>query len=444
MNKQTENNLNNKKILLGITGGIAAYKSAELVRRLRDHGAEVRVVMTRGACEFITPLTMQALSGNEVHTELLDHKAESGMSHIALARWCDAVLVAPASANFIARLAQGMADDLLSTLCLATSSPIAVAPAMNQQMWKNTATQSNITTLIQRGIKILGPGEGDQACGDVGPGRMWEPDQLIHATAQIFATGLLANLNITVTAGPTREAIDPVRYISNHSSGRMGYAVARAAAEAGANVILVSGPVNIAAPQQVQHIRVDTAAQMRDAVMSGISETNIFIAAAAVADYRCADIADQKIKKNTDDLSLLLQKNPDILAEVAALPLAPFTVGFAAETENLLENARIKLENKKLDMIAANQVGEGLGFNVDDNALQIFWGTDTQTLQQTTLERASKEKLARQLIEIIAKNYYEKYTKQRGSAQDESGQGKSGQGKSGQGKSGQENTIKVH
>ncbi len=402
------NNLNNKRILLGMTGGIAAYKSAELARRLRDQGAEVRVVMTRGACEFITPLTMQAVSGNAVHTELLDHAAESGMSHIELARWCDVVLVAPASANFIARLAQGMADDLLSTLCLATNSPIAVAPAMNQQMWNNAATQSNIATLTQRGIHILGPGEGDQACGDVGPGRMLEPDQLIQATGQIFATGLLANLNIMVTAGPTREAIDPVRYITNHSSGRMGYAVARAAAEAGANVILVSGPVSIEVPQQVHHIRVDTAAQMRDAVMSGITDTKIFVAAAAVADYRCADIAEQKIKKKTDHLSLILQKNPDILAEVAGLSAAPFTVGFAAETENLLDNARIKLENKKLDMIAANQVGEGLGFDVEENALQIFWGIDKQGLQQRTLERASKEKLARQLIEIIAINYYEK------------------------------------
>ena len=374
-----------------------------MVRRLRDHGAEVRVVMTRGACEFITPLTMQALSGREVHTELLDYAAESGMSHIELARWCDVVLVAPASANFIARLAHGMADDLLSTLCLATTAPVVIAPAMNQQMWSNLATQANIATLGQREIKIAGPGEGSQACGEVGPGRMLEPDQLIAETGQLFSTGLLADLKIMVTAGPTREAIDPVRYITNHSSGRMGYAVARAAAEAGANVTLVSGPVTIETPHQVRYISVDTADQMHEAVMSDIMGSDIFIAAAAVADYRCAEVAEHKIKKKSDDLNLLLQKNPDILAEVARLPAAPFTVGFAAETENLLDNARLKLKDKKLDMIAANQVGEGLGFNVEENALQVFWQTGSQTL-----ERAPKERLARQLIKVIANHYYEK------------------------------------
>ena len=420
------NNLTNKRILLGVTGGIAAYKSAELVRRLREQGAEVRVVMTRGACEFITPLTMQALSGREVHTELLDHVAESGqgggMGHIELARWCDVVLVAPASANFIARLAHGLADDLLSTLCLATTAPLVIAPAMNQQMWGNIATQENIATLVQREIKIVGPAEGSQACGEIGPGRMLEPEQLMLEASQLFSTGLLADLKLVVTAGPTREAIDPVRYITNHSSGRMGYAVARAAAEAGANVTLVSGPVNIEPPHQVRHISVDTAEQMRDIVMSDIIESDIFVAAAAVADYRCADVAQQKIKKKAEDLSLLLQKNPDILAEVASLPRAPFTVGFAAETENLLDNARMKLQNKKLDMIAANQVGEGLGFNVDENELQIFWQAVDQTqnnqtgenqiIKHQTLERASKEKLARQLIKVIANRYYEKNSTQ--------------------------------
>jgi len=420
------NNLTNKRILLGVTGGIAAYKSAELVRRLREQGAEVRVVMTRGACEFITPLTMQALSGREVHTELLDHVAESGqgggMGHIELARWCDVVLVAPASANFIARLAHGMADDLLSTLCLATTAPVVVAPAMNQQMWINIATQENIATLVQREIKIVGPAEGSQACGEIGPGRMLEPEQLVLETSQLFSTGLLADLKIVVTAGPTREAIDPVRYITNHSSGRMGYAVARAAAEAGANVTLISGPVNIEPPHQVRHISVDTAEQMRDVVMSDIIESDIFVAAAAVADYRCVDVAEQKMKKKGKDLSLLLRKNPDILAEVASLPSAPFTVGFAAETENLLDNARMKLQNKKLDMIAANQVGEGLGFNVDDNELQVFWQAGDQAqknqtgenkiIKHQTLERASKEKLARQLIKVIANRYYEKNTTQ--------------------------------
>jgi phosphopantothenoylcysteine decarboxylase/phosphopantothenate--cysteine ligase len=422
------NNLTNKRILLGVTGGIAAYKSAELVRRLRDHGAEVRVVMTRGACEFITPLTMQALSGKEVHTELLDHAAESGMSHIALARWCDVVLVAPASANFIARLTHGLADDLLSTLCLATAAPVVIAPAMNQQMWSNPATQANIATLGQREITIAGPGEGSQACGEVGPGRMLEPDQLILATGQLFSTGLLTDLKMVVTAGPTREAIDPVRYITNHSSGRMGYAVARAAAEAGADVTLVSGPVTIEAPHQVRHISVDTAEQMRDAVMSDITESDIFVAAAAVADYRCADVAEQKIKKKSDDLKLLLHKNPDILAEVARLPEAPFTVGFAAETENLLDNARLKLKDKRLDMIAANQVGEDLGFNVEENALQVFWqvgnktqgnqARENQTIKHQTLERAPKEKLARQLIKVIADHYYEKNSAQKNANQE--------------------------
>jgi len=421
------NNLTNKRILLGVTGGIAAYKSAELVRRLREQGAEVRVVMTRGACEFITPLTMQALSGREVHTELLDHTAEAGMGHIELARWCDVILVAPASANFIARLAHGMADDLLSTLCLATTAPVVIAPAMNQQMWMNNATQENIATLGQREIRIVGPAEGSQACGEIGPGRMLEAEQLILETSQLFSTGLLAELRIVVTAGPTREAIDPVRYITNHSSGQMGYAVARAAAEAGADVTLVSGPVSIEPPRQVRYISVETAGQMRDAVMSDIITSDIFVAAAAVADYRCADIAGQKIKKKSEDLQLLLQKNPDILAEVASLPQGPFTVGFAAETENLLDNARIKLQNKKLDMIAANQVGEGLGFNADENELQVFWqagnqGQNNQTgknqtqeelvLKHQTLERAPKEKLARKLIKVIANHYYEKNTTQ--------------------------------
>jgi phosphopantothenoylcysteine decarboxylase/phosphopantothenate--cysteine ligase len=425
------NNLTNKRILLGVTGGIAAYKSAELVRRLREQGAEVRVVMTRGACEFITPLTMQALSGREVHTELLDHVTESGqgggMGHIELARWSDVVLIAPGSANFIARLAHGLADDLLSTLCLATTAPVVIAPAMNQQMWINIATQENIATLVQREIKIVGPAEGSQACGEIGPGRMLEPEQLILEASQIFSTGLLADLKIVVTAGPTREAIDPVRYITNHSSGRMGYAVARAAAEAGANVTLISGPVNIEPPHQVRHISVDTAEQMRDVVMSDIIESDIFVAAAAVADYRCADVAEQKIKKKSEDLSLLLRKNPDILAEVASLPRAPFTVGFAAETENLLDNARAKLQTKKLDMIAANQVGEGLGFNVDENELQVFWQAgnqdqkdqtrENQIIKHQTLERAPKEKLARQLIKVIANHYYEKKSTQNNTTQ---------------------------
>jgi phosphopantothenoylcysteine decarboxylase/phosphopantothenate--cysteine ligase len=303
---------------------------------------------------------------------------------------------------------------------------------MNQQMWSNIATQENIAILGQREIKIVGPAEGEQACGEIGPGRMLEPEQLILEASQIFSTGILADLKIVVTAGPTREAIDPVRYITNHSSGQMGYAVARAAAEAGADVILISGPVSIDPPRQVRHISVDTADQMRDAVMSDINTSDIFVAAAAVADYRCADVAGQKIKKKSEDLKLVLQKNPDILAEVASLSQGPFTVGFAAETENLLDNARIKLQNKKLDMIAANQVGEGLGFNTDENELQVFWqvGDQTQndqtqgnraqkdqTLKHQTLERAPKEKLARHLIKVIANHYYEKNSTQKNSTQ---------------------------
>lgn len=416
------NYLTNKRILLGVTGGIAAYKSAELVRRLREQGAEVRVVMTQGACEFIMPLTMQALSGKAVHTKLLDCATESGMGHIELARWCDVVLVAPASANFIARLAHGLADDLLSTLCLATTAPVLIVPAMNQQMWSNLATQENIVTLVRRKIKIVGPSEGSQACGEVGLGRMLEPEKIIHEAGQIFSTGLLADLKIMVTAGPTREAIDPVRYITNHSSGRMGYAVARAAAEAGADVTLVSGPVVLDPPQQVSHIFVETAVQMHEAVMLEVAQSDIFVAAAAVADYKCTYTPRQKIKKESDNLNLILQKNPDILAEVAQLSQGPFTVGFAAETENLLDNARMKLKNKGLDMIAANQVGQGLGFNADENELQIFWQVEKQIqehqaqvhriLGHQILERAPKEKLARQLIQVIANNYYEKNTTQ--------------------------------
>lgn len=417
------NNLSNKRILLGVTGGVATYKSAELIRCLREQGAEVRVVMTRGACKFITPLSMQALSGRKVHTELLDHVAESslggGMGHIELARWSDVVLIAPASSNFIARLAHGLADDLLSTLCLATTAKVVVAPAMNQQMWMNIATQENIKTLKRRGIKIFGPADGIQACGEIGPGRMLEPKQLVLEVNQIFSSSLFADVKIVVTAGPTREAIDPVRYISNYSSGRMGYAIAKAATEAGANVTLISGPVSIEPPAQIHHINIETAEQMRDAVMSNIIASDIFVATAAVADYKSANVAAQKIKKKFENLSLLLQKNPDILAEVADLPQAPFIVGFAAETENLLDNAKIKLCNKNLDMIVANQVGKGLGFDVDENELQVFWqnknliqAKQELILKHQTLEKTSKEKLARQLIKIIANCYDEKNSTQ--------------------------------
>jgi phosphopantothenoylcysteine decarboxylase / phosphopantothenate---cysteine ligase len=397
--------LSNKRILLGLTGGIAAYKSAELLRRLREQGAEVQVVMTRAACEFITPLTMQALSGRAVHAELLDHDSETGMGHIELARWSDVILIAPASANFIARLAHGMADDLLSTLCLAADVPMLVAPAMNQQMWRNPATQTNIEMISQRNISILGPAEGDQACGEVGPGRMLEPLQLLHALEAVFENAMLAGKHVIVTAGPTREAIDPVRYISNRSSGKMGYAIARAALEAGANVTLVSGPVALQAPEQINCVKVNTAEEMRDAVLGSANSADIFIAAAAVADYRCQDVAEQKIKKTEQSLSLKLEKNPDVLADVASLSTPPFTVGFAAETESLKDNAIKKLKGKGLDMIAANLVGDDLAFDTDDNALEVFWSGGSLSLQT-----APKEKLARQLLHAIALNYYEKHS----------------------------------
>ncbi|MFT5396334.1 MAG: phosphopantothenoylcysteine decarboxylase/phosphopantothenate--cysteine ligase [Gammaproteobacteria bacterium] len=395
--------LTGKRILLGVTGGIAAYKAAVLLRLLRQHGAEVRVVMTRNACEFITPLTLQALSGKPVHTELLDLETESAMGHIDLARWADLVLIAPASANFIARYSNGFAEDLLSTLCLATISPVMLAPAMNQQMWLNPATQENLGKIKARGIAVIGPAEGDQACGENGPGRMLEPEEIASLAAKSFETNILSGSRLLVTAGPTREAIDPVRYISNRSSGRMGYAIAMAAIEAGAEVSLVSGPVNLSAPDRADLIKVTSAAEMYSAVMQKISGTDIFISAAAVADYSLQTIAEQKIKKSSDSYELSLQKNPDILAEVASLNSPPFTVGFAAETENLELNAQTKLRSKKLDMIAANQVGEDLGFDSDMNALTVFWGAEHKQLQ-----KASKTRLARTLITLIADRYNEK------------------------------------
>lgn len=392
-----------KRIILGVTGGIAAYKSAILLRLLRSHGAEVRVVMTKGACEFVTPLTFQALSGKPVHTELLDLEAEAAMGHIELARWADLVLIAPASANFIARFANGFADDLLSTLCLATTAPILLAPAMNQQMWLNSATQENLEKLKTRSISLLGPAKGEQACGENGPGRMLEAEELASMTAKSFETNILTGSRVLVTAGPTREAIDPVRYISNRSSGKMGYAVATAALEAGADVSLVSGPVNLSKPERINVTEVTSAVEMHNAVMNQINNIDIFISAAAVADYSLETIADHKIKKSGDALELTLKKNPDILADVSAIDNSPFSVGFAAETENIENNAQIKLKKKNLDMIAANQVGENQGFDVDTNALTIFWKTG-----QTHFEQAPKSRLARNLINLIADQYNEK------------------------------------
>jgi len=393
--------LNNKQILVGVTGAIAAYKSAELVRQLRRAGARVRVVMTANACTFIMPLTLQAVSGHPVHTQISDAGHDAGMDHIELARWTDGIIVAPASANFIARLRIGMADDLLTSLCLATSSPIHIAPAMNQQMWQNPATQDNITVLRQRGIRVLGPDSGDQACGEYGPGRMLEPDTLISRLNEHFTTGSLAGITMLVTAGPTHEPIDPVRYITNRSSGRMGYAVAQAALDAGAKVILVSGPVSLNPPERARIIRITTAEEMHNAVMEHVTDADIFIAAAAVADYRCDHVADHKIKKDGNPMSLVLNKTRDILARVAGLNNPPYTAGFAAETEQLKNRAREKLVHKKLNLIAANRVDNNRGFEQEENALTVLWPGG-----EIELATATKSKLARRLIEIIAERYH--------------------------------------
>jgi phosphopantothenoylcysteine decarboxylase/phosphopantothenate--cysteine ligase len=400
-------NLSGKHILLGVTGGIAAYKSAELVRRLREQDAQVRVVMTAAARCFITPLTLQALSGHTVHTDLLDPAAEAAMGHIELARWTDALLVAPASADFIARLAHGRANDLLAAVCLASEAPLAMAPAMNRAMWENAATRENIALLQQRGIRVFGPAHGSQACGETGPGRLQEPGELVEQLAGLFRSGRLTGLRILVTAGPTREAIDPVRYISNRSSGKMGYAVAAAAVEAGAAVTLISGPVSLSCPARVERVEVETSEEMHDAVMERIAGFDIFIAAAAVADYRPHRAATGKIKKSAGEMTLLLERNPDILAAVAALAGGPFTVGFAAETENVETHAVEKLRTKGLDMIAANEVGAGTGFESEDNALHVLWEGGS-----VFLARTRKERLARQLLEVVATRYHSKHNRE--------------------------------
>ncbi len=390
--------LANKRILLGVTGGIAAYKSAEIIRRLQDAGGSVRVVMTTAATEFITPLTMQALSGNPVHLELLDTDAEAAMGHIELARWADIILIAPASADFIAKIAHGEGGDLLSTLCLASRSPLAIAPAMNQGMWRNASTQHNIERLRGRGINIFGPAEGSQACGEVGPGRMSEPEDIVELTAALFETGALAGKKVVITAGPTREAIDPVRYISNHSSGKMGYALAEAAAEAGAETVLISGPVNLAPPDRVRTIPVISAQEMYDAALSEADGCQLFIASAAVADYRPLQVSEQKIKKSTDTLTIELVKNPDIVSAVAKRPNRPYTVGFAAETANLEDYARGKLERKNLDLVIANDVSDRtIGFNSDDNAVLVV-----EMQSSEAIPKINKSILARQLIAKIA------------------------------------------
>ncbi len=390
--------LANKRVILGVTGGIAAYKSAELLRRLQTAGAEVRVVMTAAATEFVTPLTFQALSGHPVHLDLLDPAAEAAMGHIALARWADVILVAPASADFIARLAQGEGSDLLTTLCLASIGPVAVAPAMNQAMWAKPATSANVGTLRERGIHVFGPAEGYQACGDTGAGRMEEPAVLALEVAELFATGALEGRKVVITAGPTREAIDPVRYLSNHSSGKMGYALAEAAREAGADTVLISGPVALPAPARVRCVKVTSAAEMLAASLAEVGDADLFIAAAAVADYRPRTVAGQKIKKSRDTLTIELEPNPDIVATVAALPKRPFVVGFAAETENLLDNARSKLLRKRLDLVIANDVSDAeIGFGSDDN--QVLLISALETLRPP---RMNKSPLARLLIDHIA------------------------------------------
>ncbi|WNC71922.1 bifunctional phosphopantothenoylcysteine decarboxylase/phosphopantothenate--cysteine ligase CoaBC [Thalassotalea psychrophila] len=392
--------LQNKNIVLGVTGGIAAYKSAELVRRLKDQGANVRVVITNGGKAFITPLTLQAVSGNPVADSLLDPAAEAAMGHIELAKWADLILIAPATANTIARLSAGMADDLLATICLATAAPIAVAPAMNQQMWHAKATQENMTVITRRGIHVWGPGAGEQACGDVGYGRMIEPDDIVeHCIKHFNANQSLAGQHWVITAGPTREAIDPVRYISNHSSGKMGFSIADAAQSFGATVTLIAGPVNLATPSNCNRIDVQSAENMHEVALEQTISADVFIACAAVADYKVAKISEHKIKKTStnDEMSIELVKNPDIVASVAALKNKPFTVGFAAETQDVEHYAKGKLARKNLDMIAANDVAkQGQGFNSDDNALKVFWHNGSIDLPLT-----GKRQLAEQLVVLI-------------------------------------------
>ena len=405
--------LQHRRILLGVSGGIAAYKSCELTRRLRDAGAEVRVVLTANAARFVTPLTFQALSGQPVRTDLWDEAAEMGMGHLELARWSQRVVIAPASADVIAKLAHGFADDLLTTLCLATEAPLAIAPAMNHRMWLHAATQANVETLRARGATVLGPEDGPLAEGESGPGRLMEPQAIVAALSRAESgtresalstadgsRGALAGLHVVVDAGPTYEDIDPVRFLGNRSSGRMGFAVARAALDAGARVTLVAGPVSMPAPDGAKRIDVRSAREMRDAVLAAVADADIFIAAAAVSDWRPREVSAGKIKKSTGTQALKLTENPDILAEVAALDRKPFVVGFAAETENVERHARHKLARKKLDMIAANEVGTDRGIETEDNALNLYWNGGNEILP-----RASKPELAAALIRRIAALY---------------------------------------
>ncbi|MDG6240102.1 bifunctional phosphopantothenoylcysteine decarboxylase/phosphopantothenate--cysteine ligase CoaBC [Glaesserella parasuis] len=396
--------LKDKKILIGITGGIAAYKTIELIRLLKTAGAEVRVAMTPAAEAFVTPLTLQAISGNAVSTSLLDPQAELAMGHIELAKWADLVVIAPATADFIARLRIGMGNDLLSTICLATASPILLAPAMNQQMYKRSIVQENLQSLTEQGVSIIGPNAGFQACGDIGKGRMSEPSEIFQAIEDHFTQSQdLADLSVVITAGPTREAIDPVRYISNHSSGKMGFAIAEAFAKRGAKVTLIAGPVNLATPQNVSRIDVISAQQMAEQAVNLVQKNAIFIGCAAVADYRVEQVAEQKIKKtgDNDELTLKLVKNPDIIATVAHLTQnRPFVVGFAAETQNVADYAKDKLQRKNLDLICANDVSGGQVFGQDQNTLHLFWQNG-----EKILPLADKGKLAEKLVDEIVEHY---------------------------------------
>jgi len=391
-------------IVLGITGGIAAYKAPDLVRRLRERGGDVQIVMTASAEEFVTGTALQAVSGRPIRSNLWDKEAEAAMSHIELARWADVVLIAPATAEVMARIVSGGAPDLLTTICLATEAPLVVAPAMNHIMWSNPATQANRKVLEERGIHILGPGVGSQACGETGAGRMLEPDTIAAAVFDLAVgegEGLLTGRKVVITAGPTREPIDPVRYITNRSSGKMGYAMARAAAAQGAEVVLISGPVNLPEPPGIEVRNVLSAQDMYEATHTCVSEADIFIAAAAVADYRPAEWKEQKIKKNEESMSIDLVRCPDVLASVAALAAGPFTVGFAAETEKVDDYARSKLENKSLNMIIANRVGSDCGFDTDDNSVNVIWTDGEQRFPE-----ARKSELARDLVELIARRFY--------------------------------------
>jgi phosphopantothenoylcysteine decarboxylase / phosphopantothenate---cysteine ligase len=397
--------LNGKKVVIGVTGSIAAYKAADLIRRLKDYGAEVRVMMTTGAAEFITPLTLQTLSGHPVAMTLLDADEESAMGHIALARWADWILIAPATADCLSRLVSGRADDILAAVCLATEAPIAVAPAMNNKMWSNPATQSNLALLKQRGVSVIGPASGDQACGEQGEGRLLEPLDIVYELDRLMVPGLLAGKQVVITAGPTYEPIDPVRFIGNRSSGKMGFAIAQAAREAGAKVTIIAGPVQLATPTAVRRINVETTEEMALAVEDSLEACDIFISCAAVSDYRPIQVRQEKIKKSSEQsIQIELEPTIDIVSTVTSRHNKPsFVVGFAAETHNLTEYAKSKLARKKLDMIAANLVGENQGFAVDDNALHIIWTDGEQTLPLMP-----KTQLARELMTLIIKRFYAK------------------------------------